>query len=85
MMTFSAIRSWAKSKGYSAVKVGDGDYKWAKSGETQDSTNSGSVTSVRKLATAIYNHITNNQWVEYQEEYRKKKELEEVDNKDELY
>lgn len=74
-MLWTEIRSWAKSKGYDTIKdKEDNQYYWAKI----DSTNpedSGVAKSVSKLAFAIYNHMTDNKWVEYQKEYKEKLEV----------
>lgn len=69
-MLWKEIKSWAKSKGYETIKETDGEittYYWAK----LDSNASGVAKSVSKLAYAIYNHMTDNKWVQHQEEYRK--------------
>lgn len=72
-MLWTEIRKWAKEKGYKAdrKKVEDSEnsyhYTWLK---IEDESINGSATSVSKLAFAIYNHITDNKHIEYQEEYR---------------
>jgi hypothetical protein len=71
-MLWKEIRTWAKSKGYETIKdKEDGQYYWAKL-DSNDPESSGVAKSVSKLATQIYNHMTNNQWVEYQKEYQEK-------------
>jgi hypothetical protein len=76
-MLWSNIRSWAKENGYktSRSKVAsqdDGDeeagyhYVWSK---LDDESVQGEVSSVSKLAKAIYNDITNGIHIEYQEQY----------------
>jgi hypothetical protein len=65
-MLWKEIRSWAKSKGYETSKNSE-SYSWCKA---SDKTICGEEKSVSKLATAIYNDITNNKWVKYQEEYK---------------
>lgn len=73
-MIWTEIKKWAKEKGYETVKEKDGDitrYYWAKL-DTPDA--SGISKSVSKLATDIYNHMTNNKWLEYQKEYKQKEE-----------
>lgn len=79
-MTITEIKKWAKSKGYSIIKDnGDeeaGDpvqYYWAK---IDDPMVTGVAASVSKVATAIYNHITDNKWVDYQKEYQASKVIE---------
>jgi hypothetical protein len=74
-MLWKEIRSWAKNKGYETIKdKDDNQYYWAKL-DSDDSNASGVARSVSKLATQIYNHMTDNKWVEYQKEYQKKLEL----------
>ena len=74
-MLWSHIKSWAKEHGYSSFREKvDGqenqyDYYWAKE---NDVSVTGLATSVSKLATQIYNDLTNNQYVEYQTEYKNK-------------
>lgn len=74
-MLWTNIRSWAKSKGYETIKdKEDNQYYWAKLDST-DPNASGVAKSVSKLATDIYNHMTDNKWVEYQAEYKEKLEI----------
>jgi len=71
-MTWTEIRSWAKSLGYETIKdKDDAQYYWAKSA---DSTVNGSgvAPSVSKLAKAIFNHHTNGKWLDHQKEYNEK-------------
>jgi hypothetical protein len=71
-MLWKEIRTWAKNKGYETIKdKEDGQYYWAKLG-SDDPNDSGVARSVSKLATQIYNHMTDNKWVEYQKEYQEK-------------
>jgi hypothetical protein len=71
-MKWSEIRRWAKDKGYTVVKdKDDNQYYWGKL-DSNDPNASGVARSVSKLATQIYNHMTNNKWVEYQKEYQEK-------------
>lgn len=76
-MLWSEIKRWARDKGYDVLKEKDDSingatYYWAK---IDDVNASGIAPSVSKLATAIYNHMTDNKWVEYQQEYQKNKEI----------
>lgn len=64
-MMWSEIKRWAKSKGYDTIKDSDG-YYWSK---IDDINCSGLSKSVSKLARDIYNNITDNQFVEYQQKY----------------
>ena len=72
-MLWSHTQSWAKKNGYSSFREKvDGqdnqyDYYW---GKEDDPSVSGLATSVSKLATEIYNHLTNDQYIEYQKEYK---------------
>lgn len=77
-MTISEVKKWAKGLGYHAVKdKDDGKYYWSKSdSNTVDS--SGVAPSVSKLAKAIFNHITDNKWVDHQKEYNKNKETKRI-------
>ncbi len=71
-MTWTEIRSWAKTLGYETIKdKTDNQYYWAKSSDTTID-GSGVSPSVSKLARAIFNHHTNNKWVEHQEQYKEK-------------
>lgn len=73
-MLWSEIKKWAKDHGYEIVKEKEEEittYYWAKL-DTPDA--SGISKSVSKLAFDIYNHMTNNKWIDYQIEYKKKYE-----------
>lgn len=91
-MTFTSVRSWAKEKGYSVKKIevtrDDGstanEYHWSKS-DSNDTNNSGVSPSVSKVARAIYNHMTDNKWVDYQKEYDERKSKGEIDYEKGLY
>lgn len=77
-MTISEIKKWAKDKGYTVVKdKDDGKYYWAKL-DSNDPNSSGVAKSVSKLARAIFNHITDNKWVDHQQQYDKNKELKRI-------
>jgi hypothetical protein len=74
-MLWKDIKTWSKSKGYETIKdKDDGQYYWAKL-DSNDSNDSGVARSVSKLATQIYNHMTQNKWVEHQTEYKENLEL----------
>jgi hypothetical protein len=75
-MLWSEVKRWAKDQGFEVVKEKDdsingASYYWAKS---SDHSVSGIAPSVSKLATAIFNTITENKWTEYQKEYKEKQE-----------
>ena len=77
-MQISEIKKWAKEKGYTVIKdKEDGLYYWAKLDAGPDA--SGVAKSVSKVAKAIFNHMTDNKWVEYQEQYQKEKEQKELE------
>ena len=74
-MLWSEVKRWAKDKGYDVVKEKDesingATYYWMKS---DDHAVSGVASTVSKLATAIFNAMTDNKWVEYQKEQQEKK------------
>lgn len=78
-MLWSEIKKWAKEQGYEAIKnKGDEDkgesvqYHWSK---IDNSDRKGVAKSVSKLAKAIFNDITDNIWVEHQEQYLKTMEI----------
>lgn len=74
-MLWKEIKTWAKSKGYETVKDKDDDqYYWAKL-DSNDPNASGVAKSVSKLATAIFNHLTDNEWVDHQVKYKENLEL----------
>jgi hypothetical protein len=71
-MLWTEIRKWAKDRGYETLKEKENDitsYYWAKL-DTPDA--SGISKSVSKLAFDIYNHMTDNKWLDYQKEYKQK-------------
>jgi hypothetical protein len=72
-MLWSEIKRWAKERGYETLKdKGDEEkgesvkYYWSK---TDSAERSGVAKSVSKLAKAIFNDITDNKWLEHQEQY----------------
>ena len=72
-MMISEIKKWAKTQGYEVIKdKEDGLYYWAKLDAGPDA--SGVAKSVSKVATAIFNHLTNNQWVQHQIEFQNKED-----------
>jgi hypothetical protein len=70
------IKTWAKNHGYESfrekVEGSDNQYEyyWAK---IDDPSVTGLSLSAGKLATDIYNHMTDNKWLEYQKEYQENK------------
>ena len=71
-MIISEIKKWAKEKGYEVIKdKEDGLYYWAKLDAGPDA--SGVSKSVSKVATAIFNHMTEDKWVEHQLKFKEAK------------
>lgn len=74
-MLWSNVRTWAKKYGYHTSRTkldpeGEDNqyrYDWYK---IDDPSIYGQTTSAGKLATAIYNHMTDNKYIEYQEKYK---------------
>lgn len=77
LVKWSLIKSWAKEHGYKSSRKkttnldnpNEYDYYWNKE---SDPTISGTAVSVSKLARDIYNHMTDNRFVEHQRKYRAK-------------
>lgn len=63
-MNVNEIKSWAKARGYTVKKAGEG-YVW--SGEGVDA---GEPKSIDEVATDIFNRMTDNRFLEYQRQYR---------------
>jgi hypothetical protein len=59
------IKGWAKSRGYTVKKDGEGYVWWGEGVEKGDPADIGEV------ATAIFNRITENRFVEHQAEFRR--------------
>lgn len=74
-MLFKEIKTWGNKLGYKVVKENKDpiEYSWTKLG-SDDPNASGVAPSVSKLARAIFNHITDNKWSDYQQEYKEKLE-----------
>ena len=71
MFKITEIKSWAKTLGYSIIKEKDNSengasYYWCKD---DDPAATGVALSVSKVAKAIFNHHTNNKWLNHQENY----------------
>lgn len=76
MFKITEIKSWAKTWGYSIIKEKDdsingASYYWCKN---DDPSVTGVALSVSKVATAIYNHMTENKWLEHQNQYENNRE-----------
>lgn len=74
-MLWSEVKRWAKDHGYDTIKdKDDNQYYWAKL-DSNDPDASGVAKSVSKLAFAIYNHMTDNKWLDHQQQFRDNQEL----------
>ena len=76
MFKITEVKTWAKRWGYSIIKEKDdslngASYYWCKE---DDPAVTGVALSVSKVATAIYNHMTENKWVEHQKTFAENKE-----------
>lgn len=72
-MLWKEIKSWAKDHGYSTIKdKDDGQYYWAKL-DSNNPNASGVAKSVSKLAKAIYNHMTDDKWLDHQKSFEESK------------
>jgi hypothetical protein len=81
-MLWTEVRSWAKSKGYETIKdKEDNQYYWAKLDSTEPDA-SGVAKSVSKLAFAIYNHMTDNKWLDHQQKYKENLQIKKTDVSD---
>lgn len=79
-MLWQNIKSWSKNYGYKAdrTKLEDSDtylYKWYK---IDDPRICGETTSVSKLAKTIFNLITDNKYIEHQEQFLLKKQEQDI-------
>jgi hypothetical protein len=72
-MNFTLLKQWAKEKGYDVLKEkGTEVCIWTLK---DDPAVTGMADTLIDTATQIYNHITDNKWLEYQEEYKRTKEI----------
>jgi hypothetical protein len=76
MFKITEIKSWAKRWGYSIIKEKDdsingASYYWSKD---DDINATGVALSVSKVALAIYNHMTNDKYVEHQKQHKENQE-----------
>lgn len=76
MFKITEIKMWAKTWGYTVIKEKDdsengASYYWAKN---DNPSVTGVALSVSKLATAIFNNLSENKWVEHQQKYLENKE-----------
>tara|TARA_B100001094_G_scaffold93771_1_gene89615 strand:- start:833 stop:1117 length:285 start_codon:yes stop_codon:yes gene_type:complete len=87
-MKWSEIKKWAKTKGYnvSREKAENTDeytyeYTWTK----DDKSAGGLATSVKGLATDIFNNITNNRHLAHQLQYQQNYDLSEYESEKALF
>lgn len=71
MFKITEIKTWAKQWGYSIIKEKDesingASYYWSKN---NDPNVTGVELSVSKVARAIFNHLTENKWIEHQQKH----------------
>lgn len=72
-MNFTELKRWAKPHGYEVLKEkGTEKCVWTK---INNPSITGISDSLSDCATQIYNHMTDYIWVEYQEEYKRTKEI----------
>lgn len=76
MFKITEVKTWAKRWGYSIIKEKDdsingASYYWCKE---DDPNVTGVALSVSKVATSIFNHITEDKWLEHQKQYKENKE-----------
>lgn len=72
MLKITEVKTWAKTWGYTIHKEKDetingASYYWMKN---DDSSIGGVELSVSKVATAIFNHLTDNKWLEHQQKFK---------------
>lgn len=73
-MLISEIKRWAKEKGYTVTKdKEDCLYYWAKLDAVPEI--SGVAKSVSKVATAIFNHMSEDKWVEHQIKFKEEEDI----------
>lgn len=82
-MQWTIIKAWAKEKGYEtsrkklSTEEKKYEYHWLK---IEDPQTCGVTTSITKLATTLFNQLTNNQYIEYQAEYKKQLIEQDIDH-----
>lgn len=59
--TWTEIKKWAKEKKLEPKKNKEGKYIW------EDKV----YNKLDDLVTALWNRVSNNKWIEYQEDYKK--------------
>lgn len=84
MFKITEIKTWARRWGYSIIKEKDdsingASYYWCKD---DDPSVTGVALSVSKVATEIYNNMTENKWTEHQKEYKEDQEIKKITTSD---
>lgn len=94
-MKWSFIKSWAKDKGYKVSREKSGlednpyNYKWMQNsvdivGIPAKGLGEGTTNSLSKLTTDIYNHMTDNRFVEHQKLYQQNN-ISQIDNRQDYF
>ena len=94
-MKWSLIKSWAKDKGYKVSREKSGiegnpyNYKWIQSsidivGIPVNGLGEGTTNSLSKLAKDIYNHMTDNKFVEHQKQYQEQLSQQDISHETEF-
>lgn len=84
-MQWSLVKSWAKENGYTSFRektngqANQYDYYW---GMEDDPSVTGLATSVSKLAAQIYNHITSDKYIQYQQDFKEALSKEDINHND---
>ena len=82
-MLWKEVKSWCKQNGFYAERKKQTDiensyvYTWYKESDTAIG---GTTTSVSKLATIIYNTMTDNKHLEYQQEFITKQNMQDIEH-----
>jgi hypothetical protein len=76
MFKITEIKRWAKDWGYTVIKEKDdsingASYYWCKN---DDPSVTGVALSVSKLATAIFNDLSDSKWLSHQKTFQENKE-----------
>ena len=72
-MKWSEVKKWAKDKGYNVSREeaeNTDEYTYEYTWTKDDESAGGLATSVKGLATDIFNHITDNKHLDHQLQYK---------------
>jgi hypothetical protein len=85
-MQWSLIKTWAKEQGYSVKREKQLDnksnpylYTYCKD---EDLDIKGTINSLSKLATIVFNHISDNKHIEHQQKYIKDQDNKDINHND---